>query len=160
VDTVIGTGGREISLVLTDAANVLSGTMQAQVLTEPPTQTPTYDVTSLTGGYGFSISGYAYNTRGSADPVTEVGRLVFDGNGGVAGTDTVALGTPVRRTFTGVYTLNADGTGTVVLYPSWGPTIHADLVASARGAKVDFILTDQTNVLSGTMKAQVLPAAK
>jgi hypothetical protein len=157
VDIVVGAGGREVTFVLTDDSNVISGAMQAQILIQPATQPQTYDVTSLSGGYQFNISGYAYDSQGYADPITEVGRLSLDGNGGITGSDTVTLGFIVRRTFTGTYSLNADGTGSMVLFPSWGPTIHADIVASAKGARVDFVLTDPANVLSGTLKAQTLP---
>ena len=157
VDTVIGSAGREVTFVLTDDSNVLSGALQAQVLLQPASPAPAYDVTFLTGGYDFSISGFAYDSRGVASPMTEVGRLAFDGNGGITGSDSVSLGFLVRRTLTGSYSLNTNGTGSMVLYPSWGPPIHADLVASGKGARVDFVLTDPTNILSGTLKAQVIP---
>lgn len=157
VDTVIGAGGREISFVLTDSSNVLSGSLQAQAQLQPTPQPQTYDLSVLAGGYEFSISGYAYDDHGVAGPITEVGRLSFDGNGSITGADSVSLGFLVRRTLTGSYNMNTNGAGSMVLYPSWGPTIHADMVASAKGAKVDFILTDATNILSGVLKVQVLP---
>ena len=157
VDIVVGAGGREVTFVLTDNSNVLSGTMQAQIWFRPASPPQPYDVTALSGGYELNIAGYAYDSSGSADPINEVGRLYLDGSGGITGAGTVTLGFIVRRTFTGNYSLNADGTGSMVLFPSWGPPIHADIVASAKGAKVEFVLTDPTNVLAGTLKAQTPP---
>src|SRR5258708_39681931 len=93
--------------------------------------------------YEFTIAGYAFDDNGYADPITETGRLALDGAGNVSGSDTVSInGDIIRRTFLGNYTVNPDGTGTLLLNPSWGPPIHADLVVRGAGAEVDFILTD------------------
>jgi hypothetical protein len=153
-DIVIANGGRSVKLVLTDLNNALSGELDAQAPLQPTGRT--YDATSINGGFDFNLTGYAYDTRSvRSGLITEVGRLALDGGGNVTGYSTLSLGGGIiRRTFTGSYTVNADGAGSLTLSPSWGPPINAGIIVSDAGTRVDIVLTDSASLISGVMKAQ------
>ena len=147
-DLVLASGGRSVKFVLSDANNALTGTMRTQA------QTQVYDVSSMNGGYEFNLTGSAFEPDGTRDLITEVGLLTADGHGGLSGSATLSLnGDIIRRTFTGNYTVNANGMGTIVLYPSFGPTIDADMIVYPSGSAVEFVLSDPSNVFAGAMKA-------
>src|SRR5262249_2499931 len=75
------------------------------------------------------------------------------------GTSTVTInGSVVRRSLSGNYTMNPDGSGSAVLYPTLGPPIHVDLFLSANGLKTNFVVTDSGSTLSGVLTARMLPA--
>lgn len=115
-----------------------------------------YDVSSLNGGYAYNLNGSATDPiSGSLTRVAEVGLLTADGAGNVSGTDSVMVaGSLIRRTFTGSYTINPDGTGALVLNPTWGSTIHANFVAGQGGQILRLVLTDYGDTISGLMEAQ------
>lgn len=72
-----------------------------------------YSAASVKGSYGYTVE----NAAGNSAPLVGVGLLVADGNGGLSGSETLQVyGTGnVVRTFQGSYTVNADGTGTMML---------------------------------------------
>lgn len=119
-----------------------------------------YDVSCLTGGYAYTISGSAVDPlSGSTTQIAEAGRLTADGAGNLTGIDTVAVaGSTIRRTFTGYYAVNPDGSGSLVLDPSWRPQIHAGFFAGQNARILRLIITDPGNTLSGVLEAQQ-PAA-
>lgn len=160
-DIVAGNGGRFWKLMLTDSGNTLSGNVEAQDRAGQTTL-PSYNAGILTGGYEYKTSGYSVDSDGNTSPITEIGLLTMDGSGNVTGSSTLSVdGYVMRRTFTGTYTVNPDGTGSVSLYPTWGPQLNADLFVSSNGAKVDFVVTDVATSVAGVMSAQVLaPVSK
>lgn len=117
---------------------------------------PTCDASSLTGAFGFHMTG-TNTTHPTLYAI--VGRLEADGKGALSGSATHAIQTGVRRMkFTGTYTINPDCTGTSKL------TFPNDITAS-----IDFVLTDdlneffiidlgQGNVESGSGRRQFTPA--
>jgi len=149
-DFVAGEHGKLLTLVITDSGNTLSGAMEVQ---QP--------ATPLTGGYNYNLAGTAMDFYGNVTPIREIGHLVSDGAGNLTGTSTVSInGSIVRRTLTGTYTMNPDGTGSATLYPSWGPPIDVDLFVSANGVKVEFVVTDSGSTLSGSMVTDTLPSER
>jgi hypothetical protein len=156
-DLVLGNKGRLLRLVVTDSGSTLSGMIEAQLgsgQTGPPQG---YSAGSVSGGYEYRIDGYAVDFWGNVTPISEVGHLILDGAGNATGTSTVSInGLVVRRTLTGTYFVNSDGSGAFTLYPSWGGAMDADLFVSGNALKVDFVVTDSGSTLSGTMTAQAL----
>jgi len=155
-DLIAGEGGRVIKFVITDSGSTLSGVIESQ---QAASQTPPsgYDGGTLRGGYEYRIDGTAVDCYGNVTPIREMGRLSADGAGNLTGSSTVSInGYVVRRTLSGTYSINPDGSGSATLYPSWGPPIDLDLFVSASGLKANFVITDSGSTLTGAMTAQSL----
>jgi hypothetical protein len=158
-DFVAGESGRILRLVLTDYGNTISGLMEAQQAPGQAPPPPGFSAVALNGSYDYRIGGSGVDFFGNVIPIREIGRLTTDGAGNITGSSTVSLnGQVVKRTLSGVYFINADGSGTATLYPSWGPPIDMDLFVSASGLKAEFVVTDYGNTLSGAMTADALPS--
>jgi len=74
---------------------------------------------SVAGSFGFTTSGFVTTLNGTF-PAAAAGRIVFDHNGNVSGTQTrVVLGSALDESYSGTYTVNPDCTGsfTVVVQP-------------------------------------------
>ena len=116
------------------------------------------DASSLAGAYGYGLSGYIYDAQGNLYFAASAGRLVADGNGVLAGADTVSVdGTIARRKYTGSYSMNGDCTGSMVMQittDSGSGVAHADIVAVNNAREINFIQTDATFVFSGLLKRQ------
>jgi len=110
---------------------------------------------SLSGPYGYALSGSAYDTAGNLGFFAGTGRIVFDGNGTITtGADTFSNdGTIMRRTYTGTYSIKQDCTGSMVLQAPGG-TGHGDIVLVNNGKEVNFVQTDNNFIFSGIFKAQ------
>jgi hypothetical protein len=159
-DLVAGEHGRLITLVLTDSGNTLSGAIESQQAASQTPPSQGFNAGALHGSYEYKIAGSAVDFYGNVTPIREVGRLTADGAGNLTGSSTVSIdGYVVRRTLTGTYAMNPDGSGSATLYPTWGPQIDVDLFVSANGLKVDFVVTDSGSTLSGAMTAQSLPSS-
>src|SRR5262249_27738272 len=129
---------------------------QAARQTPPPQG---YSAAALNGRYDYRIAGSGVDFFGYVVPVREIGRLTADGGGNLSGSSTGSINGAVgKRTLSGVYVVNADGSGSATLYPSWGPPIDMDLFFSANGLKGEFVVTDYGNTLSGAMTADALPS--
>jgi hypothetical protein len=86
-------------------------------LAQPP---PPYSAADFNGTWGFGVSGTVIFTTPNCTgnmvslPVAINGTLVGDGKGGLSGTQTLnADGLICSGTLIGLYTVNADGTGTL-----------------------------------------------
>src|SRR6266852_6641173 len=67
---------------------------------------------TLSVPYSYNLSGTFYNTLGDGFFYGDVGIMTPDGNGNLAGVDTVSNdGLIGHRTFTGTYTVNGNGSG-------------------------------------------------
>jgi hypothetical protein len=101
---------------------------------------PDYTLASLEGRHGFSYEG----TSRLFGTVASCGRIDFDGEGGLRAEYTTILGgRPFHGTFIGTYTVDANGTGSVVLeLPLWGAELHGDFVLVDRGYGTYFTATD------------------
>jgi hypothetical protein len=105
---------------------------------------------SLRGAYGYLV------TLHTSDPSTTVfanlGIMTFDGAGNVSGKNSqVALGVVTNSTYSGTYTVNANGTGAITL--SGGPqfAMALDSVAGGVATDVQLLKTNDTanEVVSG-----------
>jgi hypothetical protein len=158
-DFFAGANGNVLRLVLTDSGNTLSGVLEAQQTAGQAPSPVSYTPAALNGGYDYGIAGSAVDFYGNVTPIREVGRLTADGAGNLTGTSTVSInGSVVRRTLTGTYSINPDGSGSATLYPSWGPPVDIDLFISANGLTAEFVVTDSGSTLSGTITAGTLPS--
>lgn len=110
------------------------------------------DPGKLTGPYAFQLSGL---TTISATPKTtaSLGRIVFDGSGGVSGTASstfsgLLLGNPV----TGTYQAQADCSISWKLQDDSGAFQHFSGTFSGDGSRVEFRQTDPGGVQHGIMQ--------
>jgi hypothetical protein len=107
--------------------------------------------TDLTGPYGFQLTGDT-TISGDAQPVANLGRVTFDGSGGLSGVSSVAfsgvfLGNPV----TGSYEAHRDCTVTWSLQDDSGGFQHFSGTMSADGGKIDFSQTDPGGAQNGRL---------
>jgi hypothetical protein len=116
------------------------------------------DATTLSGAYGYNLAGFAYDAQGNFYTLASTGRLVPDGNGGLAGSETFSLdGNILHRNYTGTYTVNADCTGSMVWQVPQGTAtanIHADFVAVNNAREINLIQTDTDIIFNGVLKKQ------
>ena len=126
-----------------------------------------YDLSSLNGSYADSFSGFAPVSPGSPKtflpisaygPVYEAGLYTFDGAGGFTARNVLNFGGGIilnaswSATFTGTYTVNANGTGTMTL-----PGDHRrHFVIGDGGRQLKYVGTDPTGgiVVGGSMVKQ------
>ncbi len=99
-----------------------------------------YTLASLEGRFGFSYEG----TSRVFGSVASCGRIDFDGEGGLRAEYTTVLGgRPFQGTFVGTYTVDPNGTGSVVLeLPLLSAEVHGDFVIVDRGDAAFFTSTD------------------
>jgi hypothetical protein len=118
---------------------------------------PPCDASSLSGGYGFHLTGT--NLARSA-LYAIVGRIEVDGQGGFVGSAThSAQGSVSRAKFTGTYTVNPDCTGTSTMKFENGSTATLDFVLTGDLNEFYIIDAGQGTVESGSGRRQFrLPA--
>jgi hypothetical protein len=112
---------------------------------------------SLRGAYGFAIDGQAFGANGQeAAEFADAGRIVFDGHGGLNGTDTESLNGLITTglTFSGAYSVQAACTGTAVI--SGGITANLRFMLVEGGQEVNVIDTDPGLVAAGQISKQQL----
>ena len=128
-----------------------------------------YDLSSLNGSYADSFSGFALVSPGSPNaflpisaygPVYEAGLYTFDGAGGFTARAAFNFSSGVifngdwslNPLFTGTYTVNADGTGTM----TWPPGHRRHFVIGDGGNELKYIGTDPDTgiVVGGSMVKQ------
>jgi len=116
------------------------------------------DLASLTGAYGYTLSGSVYDNQYNVYLIGAAGRVVSDGNGNLAGADTFSFdGNIAKRQYTGTYTITAECTGTMTLGPLGGSStvpLHADFVAVNNVKELNLVQTDAAFILTGVMKQQ------
>ena len=96
-----------------------------------------YSLASVKGTYGYIVQGQ----MGNNNPIVAIGILAADGIGGVSGTETLqTIGTYAEpQAFQGSYTVDRDGSGTLVLnFPAGAvDSAHPDAVPT-QGATVRY----------------------
>ena len=116
------------------------------------------DASSLSGAYGYTLSGFAYDAQFNSYILASVGRLVADGAGNFTGADSFNFdGSPVQRKYTGTYTIKDDCTGSLILQTQSGTntiTNHFDFVTMNGGREVNLVQMDTNFIFSGVMKRQ------
>ena len=134
------------------------------------TGTTTFSISSISGAYGITYSGTVLSASGSTgstattSPIAGAGQLVFDGKGGVTGSETFnRAGTVCAGTLTGTDTVNPDGTATITLTltPTTSTTsgcasgtLTLGAVAVNGGQQVLLSGTDTDKVVSGQASKQ------
>src|SRR6266446_8835869 len=112
-----------------------------------------YDLSSLNGSYADSFSGFAPVSPGSPNtflpisaygPVYEAGLYTFDGAGGFTARNVLNFGGGIilnaswSATFTGTYTVNANGTGTM----TWPDHRRHFVIIGDGGRQLKYVGTD------------------
>jgi hypothetical protein len=113
-------------------------------------------VKSIAGPYGFLLSGWT-NATGPTLPVATLGRLTFDGKGGITGTITYVLNgsAAAPETITGTYTMNPDCTGNATVTPANASSgDHLSLVSMNQGVVINLLQTDMGTTVTGTANRQ------
>jgi hypothetical protein len=111
---------------------------------------------SITGAYGLTATGTLFGPNGTRSGIALVGRTVYDGQGGLTGTQTDSIdGTMERVALAGTYAVQPDCTGseTFTFRPS-GEVVHADFVVVAQSHAILFIDTDSGVMLTVTATRQ------
>jgi hypothetical protein len=126
-------------------------------------QAQAYDLSSLNGSYADSFAGVAPPTpqANTYGPVYEAGLYTFDGAGGFSASHVlnfgggVILNTSWSDTFTGTYTMNANGTG-IMNWTTFGNQHRRHFVIGAGGNELKYVGTDPINgiVVGGSMVKQ------
>jgi len=117
----------------------------------------------LSGSYGFTATAQ-YTGASNSSPVAIVGVITFDGSGNLTGSETFVQPDPSPNAtavqsqkvpFAGTYTVNADGTGTLMIQIPGNPTIPVALVVTDGGSSLMFVQTGAGNsLLTGTARKQ------
>jgi hypothetical protein len=103
-----------------------------------PAQASQCSLANVAGSYGYTTSGFVLFS-GTFVPAAAAGRITFDGNGHVSGTQTrVVAGSSLDETYSGTYSVNPNCTGsfTVLVEPD------------TRTSTVDLVWTENTNGVS------------
>jgi hypothetical protein len=104
-----------------------------------PAQATQCSLANVAGSYGYTTSGFINIGSNTFLPAAAAGRITFDGNGHVSGTQTrVVAGSSLDETYSGTYSVNPNCTGsfTVLVEPD------------TRTSTVDVVWTDNTNGIS------------
>lgn len=104
------------------------------------------------GHYGFAVNGTV-----SGNPITAVGQIATNGNGTIAGLETISdngsLGTNLE--VLGTYAIKSNCTGTMTIQAQGRSKQHFDVTVIAGGTQIDMIQTDSGTTNLGTAQAQV-----
>ena len=116
----------------------------------------------LKGSFGFTAT--AQYALSNPNPVAVLGVITFDGAGNLTGNQTIAssdlsaTATTVQTQtvpFTGTYSVNADGTGSLTTQIPGGGTNTVSFVITDGGSGLMFVLTAGTNsLITGTARKQ------
>jgi len=101
-----------------------------------PAQAEPCSFARVAGSYGYTTAGFVATPTGAFVPAAAAGRITFDRNGNVSGTQTrVVAGSALDETYSGTYTVNPDCTGsfTVLVQPD------------TRTSTVNLVWTDNAN---------------
>jgi uncharacterized membrane protein len=104
---------------------------------------------SLRGAYGFADQGQVFTAGGSeAAEVAAAGRIVFDGKGGLTGTEWENFnGAITTIALNGEYSVQPNCTGQTVIRD--GQTAHLKFTLVARGQEANYFISDPGVVAAG-----------
>ena len=107
---------------------------------------------SISGSYGYTLSGWIFTSTGGEYPFADFGTLTSNEKGSFSGTSTFSFdGTIQAPTVTGTYSVNSNCTGTATLKDSAGDVIVLSLVIADNGQSIQLVESDQGTVVSGNM---------
>ena len=117
-----------------------------------PTKAAACSITTLHQRYGFAVNG-----TNSGDPFTAVGQIATDGNGTLAGNETISDNGSVGNLLEvlGKYTVNSDCTGTMTIQAQGRSKQNFDITVIANGTQIDMIQNDSSTTILGTAQAQL-----
>jgi hypothetical protein len=106
---------------------------------------------SLTGRYGFAINGTA-----NGNPITAVGQIATDGNGTLAGNETISENGTVGNLLgvLGTYAIKSDCTGTMTIQAAGHSKQNFSVTVISGGQQIDMVQTDSGTTELGTAQAQ------
>jgi hypothetical protein len=135
-------------VILNLSSVVLLGTF----LWAQPVLPATCSVSTLHQRYGFAINGTS-----SGNPITAVGQIATDGNGTLAGNETISENGSVRNLLEvlGKYTINSNCTGTMTIQARGRSKQNFDITVSFDGSQVEMIQNNSGTTILGTAQAQV-----
>lgn len=108
---------------------------------------------TLSGPYGYAISGKLVSTFGDLAAFADSGTFVADGKGRLSGSGSDTAGAQInRRNFLGTYTVSPDCTGSAILTDTLGNSVTVAMTVADDGRVVDFIETDAGAIISGSAK--------
>jgi hypothetical protein len=109
-------------------------------------------ITTLHQRYGFAVNGTA-----SGNPFTAVGQIATDGNGTLAGNETISDNGSVGNLLEvlGKYTVSSDCTGTMTIQAQGRSKQNFDITVISDGTQIDMIQKDSGATILGTAQAQV-----
>jgi len=97
---------------------------------------------TLRDSFGYAGMGTVVVAPGMTIPLAVTGRITADGKGQLSGSQTrVRDGVLFRETFTGVYDVTPDCTGSDILYFAGRPPITRDFVLVEGGREIRYIVT-------------------
>jgi hypothetical protein len=109
-----------------------------------------FSLRSLRGEFVYALDGFTIQGESGNQPFAWAGKEIYDGAGHVAGVFTASYnGQVVRRTYTGTYTVNPDGSGSTTLTDSNGEVSHFDIFIQEGGREVSYVATDPGVVSAG-----------
>src|ERR1022692_2768808 len=106
----------------------------------------------LTGNYGFAINGTA-----DGNPITAVGQIATNGNGTIAGNETISENCKVGNLLEvlGTYTIKSNCTGTMTIQAQDRSKQNFNLTVTSGGEQIVMVQTDSGTTELGTALAQV-----
>lgn len=132
------------NLLVACAALLLTG-LSAQAKTEK-----SCSLSTLQGSYGYTVTGFIPGSSPANVPFAAVGRIVFDGRGGVTTVRTLSAGGTVVQNDpgSGMYSVNADCTGKFTISAPPLGILSLDLVVDDDGSQIRAIVTNTGYVLT------------
>jgi hypothetical protein len=106
---------------------------------------------SLTGRYGFAINGTV-----SGNPITAVGQIATNGNGNLAGNETISDNGSIGNLLAvlGKYAIKSDCTGTMTIQAQGRSKQNFNITVISGGKQIDMVQTDSGTTNLGTAQAQ------
>jgi len=117
-----------------------------------PTKAAACSITTLHQRYGFAINGTS-----NGNPFTAVGQIATDGNGTLAGNETISDNGSVGNLLKvlGKYSINSNCTGTMTIQAQGRSKQNFDITVISDGTQIDMIQNDSGTTILGTAQAQV-----
>jgi len=110
---------------------------------------------TLTGDYGYLMTGQIFNSTAGFIPFADSGSLNWNGSSKVTGSSSLNVGGGINsRTLTGTYTVNSDCTGSFTYTDNLGNSASINLVIIGGGTEIQFLETDSGTTISGNAKPQ------
>jgi hypothetical protein len=107
---------------------------------------------SLTGRYGFAINGTA-----NGNPITAVGQIATNGNGTLAGIETISENGTLGNLLgvLGTYAIRSNCTGTMTIQAAGRSKQNFNVTVISGGKQIEMVQTDSGTTELGTAQAQV-----